>query len=89
MSSASYRVMIDVVNERPEIVATMDIFDDTGEIIAIQDILRSQFGGAFFSTKTSNINFNNINREGHRLETRLYWHDIAYMRVDRVLVERR
>ena len=87
--SASYRVMIDVVNERPEIVATMDIFDaDTGEIIAIQDILRSQFE-APFQYQDFNINFNNIDREGHRLETRLYWHDIAYMRVDRVLVERR
>ena len=81
--------MIDVVNDRPEIVATMDIFDaDTGEIFAIENIRRSDFN-APYSYQDFNINFNNRGREGHRLETRLYWHDISYMRVDRVLVERR
>ncbi len=87
--SASYRIMIDVVNDRPEIVATMDLFDaDTGEIFAIENIRRSDFN-APFTYQDFNINFNNQGREGHRLETRLYWHDISYMRVDRVLVERR
>ena len=65
--SASYRVMIDVVNERPEIVATMDIFGaDTGEIIAIQDICAASRGA--FSVSRLSMCFNNTDREGHRLE---------------------
>jgi cysteine-rich repeat protein len=87
--SASFRLMVDVANARPEIVATLDIYDaDTGEILAIQDVLRSQFN-APFRYQDFTLNFSNLGRAGHRMETRVFWHDISYMRVDRVLVQRR
>jgi cysteine-rich repeat protein len=87
--SASFRLMVDVVRIQPEIVATLDIFDaDTAEIVATQEVLRSQFNTPFVYQDFV-IRFNNIGRLGHRMETRVFWHDISYMRVDRVLVERR
>ena len=39
-----FRMMVDVVNDRPEIVARIDVFDaDTQEVIAQKDVLRSDF----------------------------------------------
>ncbi len=87
--SASFRLMIDVVNDRPEIVATVDVYDaDTGEILVIQNVLRSDFRQRF-AYQDFTVNFSTAGREGHRMETRVFWHDISFMRVDRVLVERR
>ena len=83
---AVFRMLIDVVNGTPEIVATADIFDaTTQEIVASRQVLRSDFDLPF-TYRNIVFDFDMTNREGHRMETRLYWHDISYLRLDRVTI---
>ena len=83
---AVFRMLIDVVSGAPEIVATADIFDaTTQEIVASRQILRSNFDLPF-TYRNIAFDFDMTGREGHRMETRLYWHDISYLRLDRVTI---
>ena len=83
---AVFRMLIDVVNGAPEIVATADIFDaTTQEIVASRQVLRSDFDLPF-TYRNIAFDFDMAGREGHLMETRLYWHDISYLRLDRVSI---
>ena len=83
---AVFRMLLDVVTDQPEIVATIDIFDATAnEIVASREVLRSDFI-APFTYRNIHLDFDMVGRDGHRMETRLYWHDISYLRLDRVTV---
>ena len=83
---AVYRMLVDVTSDQPEIIATVDIFDATAEeIIASRPVLRSEFDRAF-SYQNVHLDFDMSGRLNHIMETRLYWHDISYVRLDRVTV---
>ncbi|MEE2788985.1 MAG: hypothetical protein VX589_16740 [Myxococcota bacterium] len=84
--SATFRLMVDVADDREERVAIIDIFDaDADEIITSRPILRSDFGRSF-QYQDFTLDFDMTGRDGHRMETRVYWRDISYLRLDRVIV---
>jgi hypothetical protein len=86
--SATFRLMVDVTNNLNEIVASLDVFDaETGEILVGHAIPRSAFE-APFTYQDFTINFSTAGRMGHPMETRVFWHDISYVRADRVVVHR-
>ena len=82
----TYRLMVDVADNRPEIVATIDIFDATSsEIVASRPLGRNEFSASFQYTDFT-ITADLAGRGGHRMETRVYWHDISYVRLDKVTI---
>ncbi|MFN3201613.1 MAG: hypothetical protein ACE366_24635 [Bradymonadia bacterium] len=84
--TARFELMVDVANARDEVVVTLDVYDaDTGEVLAQRDVPRSAFPGDFEYVGFE-LDFDMAGRDGHRMETRVYWHDISYVRVDRVVV---
>jgi hypothetical protein len=86
---AEFRMMLDVVNLREEIVVTVDIFDaDTNEVVAAMPIPRAIFR-APFTYQDIRLPFDTRGRAGHAMETRMFWHDISYVRVDHVAVTAR
>ena len=67
-----FRMMLDVVGDRPEIVARIDIFDaDTQEVVAERDVLRSDFQEPFTYVDIT-LEFDLNSRRGHAMETRVW-----------------
>lgn len=84
--TATFRIMIDVVNMSAEEVVTIDIFDATAqEVLASTPLTRSQFNAAL-AYQDFELNADLSGRLDHQFETRVFWHDISYVRVDRVMV---
>ena len=78
--------MVDVADSRNETVVRLEIYDaDADEIIASRDVLRSDFNSAF-EYHDFTIEFDTQSRSMHRFETRVYWRDISYVRLDSVTV---
>ena len=87
--SATFRLMIDLADSRDETVVKLEIYDaDDDEIITSRDVLRSDFNAAFEYHDFA-IEFDTRNRSTHRFETRVYWRDISYVRLDNVTVRER
>ncbi len=87
--SAAFRLLVDVADARDERVVTLDVYDaDTDEILATRDIPRSAFGAAY-EWRDFTLDFDLAGRDGHAMETRVYWHDISYVRLDRIVVSDR
>lgn len=81
-----FRMMIDVVNDTEEEVVTIDVFDATaGESLVSRPVTRRQFI-APFRYEDFSLGVDLTGRAGHQIETRVFWHDISYVRVDRITV---
>jgi len=84
--TATYRLMVDVANNSQEEVVTVDIFDaTTSEILLSRPLLRNEFP-ANFQYQDFSVTFDMFGRSGHRMEARVYWHDISYVRLDKITV---
>ncbi len=82
--TASFRLMIDVNDTDNLVVATIDVYDASAdEILALRDIRRSEFVSTF-AYQDFELTFDNV--AAHSLEFRTYWHDVAYINQDHVLV---
>jgi hypothetical protein len=83
---AVFRMMIDNRSADNGRVLTVDVFDaDTNEILATRDIRRQEFDQTF-TYQDFELWFELRSRIGHRMETRVYWHDTAYINLDKVTV---
>jgi hypothetical protein len=81
-----FRMMIDVVNDTEEEVVNIDIHDaTTQETLLSMPLIRRQFR-APFAYQDFEIEVDLMGRANHQIETRVFWHDISYVRVDRVTV---
>jgi len=86
---AEFQLMVDVVDGPDGFVVTVDIFDsDTQEQLASLPVRRSAFR-APFAYQAFTLPFDNRGRAGHAMEARVFWHDISYVRVDRVTITAR
>ena len=84
--TVTFRMMIDVVNASAEEVVTIDVFDATAqEVVASTPLTRRQFNAAL-QYQDFDLYADLSERLNHQFETRVFWHDISYVRVDRVTV---
>lgn len=82
--TASFELLIDVVNASDDVVATIDVFDATaGRTLATRDLRRSEF----VADRTYRIfNLDWSQTAGNRMEFRVYFHRRSYVRVRTVAV---
>ncbi len=81
---ARFRMKIDNNSADNLVVCTIDVYDaDTGQILAQKNVRRSHFPKA---NRWRRFKLPFQAPTGHRLETRAYWHDRAYINVDRIVV---
>jgi len=85
--TVTFRMMVDVADNRSETVVTVDLFDATaGQIVSIRPISRNEFSQNF-QYQDFTVSIDMIGRLGHSMETRVFWHDISYVKLDRVTVD--
>jgi len=82
---AVFKAKIDNNSADDLVVMTLEVYDATADaIIASRQITRTQFAATnhyeFFSVPFL------MTATGHKMEFRVYWHDRAYIAVDRVFV---
>ncbi len=83
-----FRLAIDVIDGDDLTVVTLDVYDaDTDDILAGTEVRRSRFETPARSQPFS-LAVDLAGRAGHRIETRVFWHDIAEVRVGPVVVSR-
>lgn len=84
--AVTFRMMIDVINNTAEEVVTIDIYDATAqEVVASAPVTRGQFNAAL-QYQDFELEADLSGRLNHQFETRVFWHDISYVRVDRVTI---
>ncbi|MCP3061127.1 hypothetical protein LXT21_20305 [Myxococcus sp. K38C18041901] len=83
--TAVFRLMVDSVVTGGNVVS-LDVYDATaGQVIAKRVLSRAAFTQPFMFHDFS-LGFSLDGRLGHAIETRVYWHDISYVKVDRISV---
>ncbi len=83
--TAFFRMMVDNVTAGGNI-ARIDIHDyTTKQILKTQIIRRSDFDQPF-TFKDFPLTFDLTGRSGHAIETRVYWYDTSYLKVDQIAV---
>jgi hypothetical protein len=83
---ATFSLMVDNNTAQDGVILTLDIFDaTTQESIAVREVMRTEFMDVF-SYEPFMLPFDFAGREGHAMETRVYWHDLSYVRLDAVSV---
>jgi|GEM_PF-4813172 len=83
--NAVFRLMVDSITTGGNVV-TVDVYDATADqVIATRAIPRSSFTQPYMYRDFS-LGFSLDNRLGHAIETRVYWHDISYVKVDKISV---
>ncbi len=74
----------DVVDAADDLVATIDVNDaTTDEILVSRELRRGDFR-ADMTAQSFTMATTLAGRGGHRIETRVYWHARAYIRVERI-----
>ena len=88
-ATAVFRLQVDNNSADNLTVVTLDLYDATaGEIVALREVTRQQFNQAG-TYQDFTVTADLTGRAGHTMETRVYWHDIAYTKLDRVVVTTR
>jgi hypothetical protein len=83
---AVFVMMVDDNVYDNEPVVTLEAYDATADqILTSRPVRRKEFRARSTYQRFA-INFDLEGREGHRMETRVWWHDISYVRVDKVVV---
>jgi hypothetical protein len=68
------------------VVAVVDVHDaSTGVVLSSREIRRKEFRAPFAYQRFA-VNFDLVGRSGHAMETRVYWRDLSYVKVDKVVV---
>ncbi len=82
--TASFQLLIDVVDAPDDVVATIDVFDATDErTLSTRDLRRAEFAS---NLEYQIFNLDWVQTAGHRMELRVYFHRRAYVRVRTVAV---
>ncbi|MBI5508008.1 MAG: hypothetical protein HY903_04575 [Deltaproteobacteria bacterium] len=83
---ASFYLLLDNNSADNSNVVTLDVFDATaGVVLATRTVARRQWAQAF-SYQAFAVNADLAGRAGHRLEARVYWRDMSYVRLDKIVV---
>jgi hypothetical protein len=83
---AVFDLMVDNNRADNGVVVTLDIYDaDADRILVIREVRRRELA-APFAYQGFALDADLAGRAGHRMEARVYWHDISYVRVDKVTV---
>ena len=81
-----FDVLVDNTTATDDDIVTLDLFDSTaGEIVAIRRLTRRDFARPW-AYQPFALEANLAGRGGHVMESRVYWHDLSYVRVDKVTV---
>ena len=85
-AQAVFAIQIDDVNSDDLVVATVDINDATADqVLAARELRRRDFRHPLESERFA-VDADLAGREGHHMEARLWWKDIAFLRVDSLAV---
>ena len=85
-AQAAFWMMVDNNSSDDLPVVTLDIRDNTtGGTVATRVVRRKEFRKVS-TYQRFGLDFNLDGRAGHGIETRVYWHDVSYVRVDKVVV---
>jgi len=83
---AAFSMMVDDNDYDNDVVVTLDIRDQTTDtVIASRDIRRREFRRPQ-ALQRFVVNADLAGRSGHEMETRVFWHDISYVKVSQVSV---
>ncbi len=84
-AAAAFHLQVDN-NVGSAVVVTVDLYDATSDqILASRALRRNEFADVGVYT-TFVLTSDLIGRTGHTMETRVYWHDVSYVRLDKVVV---
>lgn len=85
-AQAAFYLLVDNNSADDGKVVTLDVYDVTaGQVIATREVRRRQFRHPS-AYQRFGLDFNLDGRAGHSLEVRVYWHDISYVRLDKIVV---
>jgi hypothetical protein len=83
---AVFWLMVDNNSAANDKVVTLEIRDaDTSEVFAVRPVFRHEFRKPSTYQRFA-VDFSLLNRVGHRMEVRVDWHDVSYVRLDKVSV---
>jgi hypothetical protein len=83
---AVFMLMVDNNTAANDVVASVEINDATsGKVIASRDIRRHEFR-ATRTYQRFTLNADLEGSAGHRMETRVFWHDVSFVKLDKVFV---
>jgi hypothetical protein len=86
----TFHLMVDDNQIDNRVVATISLYDvDLGVPLVSKDILRSDFEASRTYQAFSLPWVSLAGRQGHRMDSQVYWHNIAYVRVKKAVVETR
>jgi hypothetical protein len=85
-AQAVFTLKVDNNTAANDIVVTLEINDATADrVVAVRPVRRHDFRRAHtYQRFTLDVDLDG--RAGHRMETRVYWHDVSYVKLDRVVV---
>jgi hypothetical protein len=85
-AQAVFTLKVDDNTAANDVVVTLEINDATADrVIASRPVRRREFRAAHaYQRFTLDVELDG--RAGHRMETRVFWHDVSYVKLDRVVV---
>ena len=84
---ASFFLMVDNNTAANDIVVTLEINDATAsQIIASRPVRRHELRAAHQYQRFA-IDADLTGRPGHRMETRVFWHDVSFVKLDKVVLD--
>jgi hypothetical protein len=85
-AQAAFWLMVDNNNADNGKVVTLDVYDaDTDQVLATRELYRKEWRAPGVYQRFG-LDFGLDGRAGHRIETRVYWHDISYVKLDKIIV---
>jgi hypothetical protein len=85
-AEASFYLMVDNNSADNYAVVTLDIYDASeDEILVLRPVQRGEFQN-IYTYQSFTLTADLSGRTGHMMEVRVYWHDISYVRLDKVVV---
>jgi hypothetical protein len=85
-AQAAFWLMVDNNNADNGKVVTLDVYDaDADQVLATREITRKEWRAPGVYQRFG-LDFGLDGRAGHRIETRVYWHDISYVKLDKIVV---
>ena len=85
-AQAVFHLQVDNVTAANDLVVTLDVFDATSQVILASRQVHRHDLRAPGAYQRFRLDFPLDGRAGHAFETRIYWHDTSYVKVDKVVV---
>lgn len=88
-AGVTFTLMVDVAQAADDEVVALEVFDaDAEEMLGRRVVRRGEFG-ADFAWRDFTVEVDLAGRGGHAIETRVWWTDRSYVRVDAITVRLR